>query len=76
MNICRQCFREKSQDIGFYKVGDCTHDCELLMTARPNLRRCRTPCTTGNRTTGRPWVLARKPNKITDHAISPPVPLN
>ena len=21
MNICRQCFREKSQDIGFNKVG-------------------------------------------------------
>lgn len=22
LNICRQCFREKSQDIGFTKVGD------------------------------------------------------
>ncbi|PIG85792.1 hypothetical protein AARAC_008332 [Aspergillus arachidicola] len=22
MNICRQCFREKSQDIGFHKVRD------------------------------------------------------
>jgi hypothetical protein len=21
MDICRQCFREKAQDIGFYKVG-------------------------------------------------------
>ncbi|PWY88443.1 hypothetical protein BO70DRAFT_359883 [Aspergillus heteromorphus CBS 117.55] len=25
MNICRQCFREKSSDIGFHKVGFLHH---------------------------------------------------
>ncbi|KAE8417643.1 hypothetical protein BDV36DRAFT_255952 [Aspergillus pseudocaelatus] len=35
MNICRQCFREKSQDIGFYKVRDMAFAIEYYTTHNP-----------------------------------------
>ena len=37
LNICRQCFREKSQDIGFTKVGELL----LIFTPRVGKALCR-----------------------------------
>ncbi|GFF23824.1 40S ribosomal protein S29 [Aspergillus udagawae] len=63
MDICRQCFREKAQDIGFYKVG--SHI------------RCRvgTPWPGSTRRHSRRTGWQKKSGSLTDHLYHP-VPLN